>query len=84
MPEMESLDAVSRARAHVRQFERRFEESRDSWPEVPRGFWLQSGEPPVDPMNSERRVVFEMILVLASTAAIAVAIAVFSGGLPAV
>jgi hypothetical protein len=81
MADMQKFDTVSQARAHVRQFERNFEERLNGWPEVPRGFWITSDEQPADPMNSEKRVLFEMMLVLVSTAAIAAAIYVFTGGL---
>ncbi len=53
------------------------------WPDVSQGLWAVSDPQPVDPANSENRVLSEMILILGVAAAVAVAVSFFVGA-PAV
>jgi hypothetical protein len=60
------------------------EEEFGFWPEVSRGLWAVSDPQPVDPANRQGRVLLEMVLILAATAAIAAAVLLFAGApLPA-
>jgi len=54
------------------------------WPEVSSGLWIAGTPQTVDPANGEKRVLFEMVLVLGTVAAIAVAISLFVGAVPPV
>ena len=49
------------------------------WPEVSSGLWVTGTQTPVDPANSQGRVLFEILLILGATAAIAVAISLLTG-----
>ncbi len=51
------------------------------WPEVSSGLWV-AGTPQVNPANSEKRVLLEMLLVLGTTAGIAIVISLFVGVVP--
>ena len=49
------------------------------WPEVSSGLWATGVQTPVDPANSQGAVLFEILLILGATAAIAVAISLLTG-----
>ena len=49
------------------------------WPEVSSGLWVTGTQTQADPVNSQARVLFEILLILGATAAIAAAISLFTG-----
>jgi hypothetical protein len=49
------------------------------WPEVSCGLWVAGTQQPVDPANSQSKVLTEILLILGAIAAIAVAISLLTG-----
>lgn len=63
----------------VRHVEKIRNETLNSWPEVFQGLWVISDPEPADPVNSQGRVLLEILTILGVTAVMAFAVSLFVG-----
>lgn len=84
MVEILRFDAALQHRARPQPPKPEAGDSFSFWPEVSSGLWVTGSQPPVDPANSQRRVLSEMLLILGAVAVVAAAISFVTGMPPAV
>jgi len=84
MADVLKFDAAPLKQARVRKVEADHQDEYSFWPEVSQGLWVASNARPIDPENSEKRVLFEIMLILGATAAFAAIVSLFVGAPPPV
>jgi hypothetical protein len=79
MVEILRFDEALRHRARSRPSKPEADDSFSFWPEVSSALWVSGSQPPVDPANSQGKVLSEILLILGAVAVVATVISLLAG-----